>query len=120
MLNFESFFIKEFQVDIKIRNVPSHTIPTEKVSEGKELVSIETLIAAFGISDEFTAIGIKSLFNSGDISFAEKRNETSLLLGLQKHCLGRQEAHQSPIVTKDEWVYWVRSSSAGSTCRPLH
>ncbi len=94
---------------MEIKLVPASSLKTEEAFDGKEFVSIKTLLAAFELCEKAEWI-LKSYFNSSDISFVQKRNESDLLMELSNKCLGKDKAWNSPIVTKDGWVYWVASA----------
>ena len=89
-----------------MKYVDATTIATNHAFDGKEFVDSDTLFAAFGIKGE-TLLTVRAMFESCNMSSVEKRNETSLQSEIRNKCLRRQTALYSPIVTKDNWVYWV-------------
>ena len=91
---------------MEIKLIPARSLETEQRFDGKEFVSIDTFLSAFEL-DELVKVEVECQFEICYISEIQKRNERDLLRELSNKCLGKQEAHYSPIVTKDGWVYWV-------------
>lgn len=91
---------------MEIKFVPASSLETDVAFDGKEFVSLEKFLSAFGLCED-AKIAVKSYFKTLHINEIQKRNEVDLLKELSNKCLGRREALYSPIVTKDGWVYWV-------------
>jgi hypothetical protein len=100
---------------MEIKLVPASSLATDVTFDGKEFVSLDTLLSAFEL-DESVEAGIRCGFDISHIRDVQKRDEHDLLNELSEKCLGLQEALYSPIVTKDGWVYWVYG---GFHCRVL-
>jgi hypothetical protein len=108
MYNINNRHLEGF-VLMETKLVSSRSLATEDAFDGKEFVSIETLLTAFKLNERADWI-LRSYFSSSYICFVEKRNESVLLRELTEKCLGRDKAWNTPIVTKDGWVYWVASA----------
>jgi hypothetical protein len=93
---------------MKIKKVRSSRIPTEVFREGKEFVSLETLIGKYGVTEPehissiTSKIKISCHIRNEPVMVEKWRNNYEVKILERLHSSNKQ----TPLVTCDGWVYW--------------